>query len=685
MGIKILNYNPNFSIEENIEEIEKNTDPALLPRVKFLFAENTNIDMATSAIFGYYSRSHKSTEELIEQALSCYDPKTKMFTDVEEYKRFITTWITNYHHDSLSEHPSLHFYVENVSNVVTKTLEECSMGQNGVPVAYMEKSTRFVNFAFRNNKRYERIFNKISLIKENENEHHDFNIRKAIIENKTKNLIETQMNMYEEMDGFYKKLIEKINKENNLEIPMNKSFDSSRMFLPSLIPTVVGVSLNARSTKAMIVRLLTSDLIEAQYIGLQLFEGCVSKWPYMFTTLEIENNIRQIRAVDSELLSKIDTIEKPEKKFRYLMNLNPGKYGYIRNLYYISKEKEKVEVFDIDKVIKNINDGSTDIHVTDVLSMNDEYHSCSICTRVGIEDNNLSDATYIFGKDELIQKLRNTLNAAAKVNKDLYEENSKKKSIFSNFFFESEMSTIRTTVETEVDYGAYRDFQRHRKLNFIAKNEYTNNFDLILGSHFLSDDHRYPIEYILDPILTIPSIIEDMSEEDREFYKKARDKMRDYYKKITLEILYILKEYEDLLVSHINSHDEKLALFINSSLLEIASYLTPMSAVKRFIINGSLIDILRVLDERTQPAGHLSYRLASYVIFDKLAEDLDSEDRSSKGSIERKELESWMRYVPFDENTVKETLIRLDENSVEELEKIIERVSSFVCYEKNKE
>ena len=162
MGIEILNYNPNFSIEENIGEIEKNTDPALLPRVKFLFAENTNIDMATSAIFGYYSRSHKSTEELIEQALSCYDPKTKMFTDVEEYKRFITTWITNYHHNSLSEHPSLHFYVENISNVATNTLEECSMGQNGVPVAYMEKSTRFVNFAFRNNKRYERIFNKIS-------------------------------------------------------------------------------------------------------------------------------------------------------------------------------------------------------------------------------------------------------------------------------------------------------------------------------------------------------------------------------------------------------------------------------------------------------------------------------------------------------------------------------------------
>lgn len=686
MGIRILKYNPTIEIDENINEIEKNTDPALLPKVKFLFAENTNMDMASSAVFGYYSRSHKSTEELIEQALSCYDPKNKVFTDKEEYKRFIETWITNYHHNSLSEHPSLHFYVENISNVATKTLEECSMGQNGVPVAYMEKSTRFVTFAFRNNKRYERIFNKICLIKENENENHDFNIRKAIIENKMKNLIETQMNMYEEMDEFYKELIEKINKENNLNIPTNKSFDSSRMFLPSLIPTVVGVSLNARSAKAMIIRLLTSDLIEAQYIGLQLFKGCVSKWPYMFTISEITNDVKQIRAVDSELLNKIDTIEKPEKKFRYLMNLNPGKYGYIRNLYYVSDEKEKVEVFDIDKVISSINDGSTEIRIRDVQSMNDGYgyDGGHISTVVNVEDKFLSNASVIFTGGELMQKLKNTLSAAAKVNKDFYGEESKNKSIFDNFFFEKEMSTIRAVVETEVDYGAYRDFQRHRKLNFIAKNEYTNNFDLILGSYFL-DKLFYPFEYILDPILSIQAVVGYTSEEDREIYKKAHDKMKEYYKKITLEILYILKEYRDLLVSHLNHHKEKLILDINSYLLEIASYLTPMSAVKKFTFCGSLIDILRVLDERTQPAGHLSYRLASYAIFDKLAEDLDDDDRSSKGSIKREKLESWMRYVPFDKETVKEIWLKLDKDSVEELEKRINFVSSFMCYGKIKE
>ena len=74
--------------------------------VSLVFENVSNQDLPISAVFGYFSRSKEKIDKLVEKALKN-----------NEYESFIEKYAVALKHNSLLEHPSLHFCVDGVSNI----------------------------------------------------------------------------------------------------------------------------------------------------------------------------------------------------------------------------------------------------------------------------------------------------------------------------------------------------------------------------------------------------------------------------------------------------------------------------------------------------------------------------------------------------------------------------------------
>ena len=240
-----------------------------IPQVKLLYPDLTRRDISVSAIFGYYSRSNDTTEKLVDKA---WEQTAESKGARRVFEDFIEKWIIGYKHNSLSEHPSLHFYVENISNIATKILEANSMGQNGVPVAYMEKSTRYVNME--NAKVFNVLTKYLNNLDESYSEVSDY--KKRFDE-----IVDKEMRMYEKRLRLYEDICEKN------EVPKSKAFDSARHYLPSGISSIVGVSLNVRAAKEVIINLISNGNSEAYMIGQQLLDVCCLHFGSIFRRDEI--------------------------------------------------------------------------------------------------------------------------------------------------------------------------------------------------------------------------------------------------------------------------------------------------------------------------------------------------------------------------------------------------------------
>lgn len=538
-----------------------------IPQVKLLYPDLTRRDISVSAIFGYYSRSNDTTEKLVDKA---WEQTAESKGTRRVFEDFIEKWIIGYKHNSLSEHPSLHFYVENISNIATKILEANSMGQNGVPVAYMEKSTRYVNME--NAKVFNVLTKYLNNLDESYSEVSDY--KKRFDE-----IVDKEMRMYEKRLRLYEDICEKN------EVPKSKAFDSARHYLPSGISSIVGVSLNVRAAKEVIINLISNGNSEAYMIGQQLLDVCCLHFGSIFRRDEI---LERVTYRANLLRYALTEAEKEESNARVVVrHINPN-YGFLKSI----KTSEIIPFEKIkERVLFEENRGEPyrikNNCVVNLKTFFDVYtHIAGLSGEIGTSKRILN-YIYEYHKNTGINGKINTND----IPDDAYDNSME--------------------IKVEADYGSYRDIARHRRIKFIGRNFYShslvekmyeNNTDSYIGF----------FNYYLEGIIT------DIPESDDSPLTSSNKialtyETRKYYTELTIEILDLLIDIKNFL-QKIN-YD---TIESNVLLLEILSYLVPMSIEKMYRFRGSIPDVLHLVQERLQPAGHLYYRSVASSIWDNM-------------------------------------------------------------------
>lgn len=552
-----------------------------IPVVKLLYPDLTKRDISVSAIFGYYSRSNLTTEELCDKAWS-----TDSETGDSVYKSFIEKWIIGFKHNSLSEHPSLHFYVENISNIVTKILEANSMGQNGVPVAYMEKSTRYVNME------NARIFDLLPQY------FNTFLSESPIVwQDKFNDIIDKQMSMY----NARLKLYEEICEANG--VAKSKAFDSAREYLPSGISTVVGVSLNIRALKEVIVNLLSNGNCEAYIIGEQLLDICCENFSEIIKRDEIMKRVTH----RANILRKALCSSSPSESRLIVGRINPN-YQFLKSL-------KPTEIFDYESVRDSIkrdfyNDSGKVSTKKIVHIMNKGLTNPAVALKTfrNVEADMGDAEGSIWSSAKLLNHLFNIReNDSEKINTNDIPEDA-----YNNCI----------SFDIASDYGSYRDIARHRRIKFENRNFYSHSLIEKIYSQTNDDKEKgfYPnfFSYYLDGIITDSQVD---SQETRDNKAGLQIGTFKYYVELTMDILDFIIEMKQILID--NKYD---IIESNVLLFELLSYLLPMSSEKRYKIRASLPDLLHLVQERIQPAGHLYYRSVASSIWDSIKELCPEED-----------------------------------------------------------
>ena len=554
-----------------------------IPQVKLLYPDLTKRDISVSAIFGYYSRSNNTTDELIGKAWGEGEkPGSYVFQD------FIEKWIIGYKHNSLSEHPSLHFYVENISNIATKILEANSMGQNGVPVAYMEKSTRYVNME------NAKVFNVLTKYI------NELNPSESIqsFEDRFNKIIDTEIKMYNSRLKLYEEICEKNG------VPKSKAFDSAREYLPSGISTIVGVSLNIRAVKEVIVNLLSNGNSEAYMIGEQLLSICCEHFGTIIKRNEIISRVTERATLLRKVLGDAYA-GRPQARV-LAAHVNPN-YGFLKSIkpneiidFEEMRDRIRHDAYETDdnglfrisdSKIMNLLSKTPPWHVVHLGKFKDVNTDVKLCSGNLTQSSELLDYILIHCSSEGVKIDVNDIPEFA----------------FNN------------TIEIDVrgDYGSYRDIARHRKIRFIKRNFYSHS---LVEKLYKRDDNSFNrfFTYYLEGIITESPTDSVMTSGNKASLQLVTYK---YYIELTMDILDLIIQIKHLLMSIKYEPIET-----NLLLLEIMSYLLPMSTEKMYSIQCSLPDLLHLVQERIQPAGHLYYRSIASSIWAEICKRFDDAD-----------------------------------------------------------
>lgn len=168
-------------------------------------------------------------------------------------ERFLSTWAVQYGHNSLKDSSTDHFAVEGISIRATKFIEWVALG------AYQEKSTRYADFS------------QVDFVT---------HFMPESIEDHAKKAFDNCLNAYKTV--FEAAVIEfeaQMSDEPNAQVRARtsraKAFDVARYLLPVTTPTSLGITMPSRATEDLIRWLRSSSYDEAREIGEKLYAcGC---------------------------------------------------------------------------------------------------------------------------------------------------------------------------------------------------------------------------------------------------------------------------------------------------------------------------------------------------------------------------------------------------------------------------
>lgn len=516
------------------------------PIVNLLYKDESQKLMSVSAIFGYYSRSHDSTEKLIEKAW-----KENQKTNRPQFEEFIRIFIGEEKHLSLSDHPILYFYFENISNVAVKVLEDCNFLFKHMSLGVMEKSTRFINFDTEEARKpfHNRLLTTIPKLKEKFDE--IFNYR---------------MDVYKEKTKIYKEMIEKINEKIGEKINGKMVLDSTRYELPYGVKTTCGISMNARTAKRKIIELLSSKIDECKYIGVQMLEMVTKEFPYMFNEEEIKNEVLanvkfnhlQVQRLIQATISKNYTYEN-----EIGTGISDAKQLFVLFQKFFDKEFWKDYIEDIEHLY-NYGNAMSSKHIIE------DYENKII---------------------EILEDIQKTKRQFPNVELEKAYENL---DIVSSNVFQCDI---------EGDIGSFRDIHRNRGVAVVFDSTLDLKIDTYEEKIIYPRFFRSPISYslMINSIYTNPW--------DEYFERKFRSLLSEfvdiYFEEIIKKFNFDKEQFND------DNDLSNYYLFVYekwNEFKELLSYLFPMGTLKEYRIYGTLSSIIQLVNNRTGKDGHSAYK-----------------------------------------------------------------------------
>ena len=490
------------------------------------------------ALFSRYSRSPNSVRRILlneflaeeESGLSQLTDRT-IFDDAEvrtdKARDFYERVLAGYGDDSIGELGGVHIAVEDVSNIASKVLEDARIG-----ISPLEKSTRYVRFDEQVNGRY-----RYYLDPEVMQSPHAQTYEDAL-----KNLFTTYAQMIEPMTEWVKAKWPK--KPDEVEKPYNaaakaKALDSIRGLLPAATLTNVGMYGNGRAFEYLLTKMYAHPLAE----------------------------MRQLAASMHEELSKvIPTLVK---------RANDEKYGQATQAFF--KEQAKVVA---DFVAENLADESPQTGERVTLVDYDENAEARVLAGVLYEYSELSS--------QQLREVVHKLPAAKKqqlIRAIAEQRNNRRHRPGRGFEY--------TNYEFDflVNYGAYRDLQRHRVLS--------------QNRQLLNVIHGYDV----------PEQVVEAGFETQ--FRVAMDQAALAYKQIA------------------------------GDFPQQAQYVVPFGYKLRYRMQLNLREAYHLIELRSTPQGHPDYRLAAQEMFYRikevhplLAEAMKFVDLSGSDDMERRAAEA---------------------------------------------
>ncbi len=251
--------------------------------------------------------------------------------DENKGERFYELIFLEYGDESISELVTAQVGIQNVSNIISKIIEEGRIG-----LSYLEKSSRYVSYNEKINGKYlyadpERIGMPLNLtsdyIQYCDETFDDYVRMKDELIIKLKELYPIENAEFKNPDG---KKIE-LGKDNETDKILLKSYENSirsraldeaRFLLPSSTLTNVGISGNARAFAHLLERLKSTDSEEALWLYNELYNELRQVFPKLIDSVESTHGISNIRYLEKikKFIPRKFEFEKEEGENVRLLN-----------------------------------------------------------------------------------------------------------------------------------------------------------------------------------------------------------------------------------------------------------------------------------------------------------------------------------------------------------------------------
>ncbi len=225
-----------------------------------IFALRNLPEVVKGALFSRYSRSAKSLrrlllDEFIQNKEMAFDqivsaPQQDETVAVRKAEEFYDRVLVGFGDDSVAELGGAHIACENVSNILTKLLEDSRLG-----ISPLEKSTRYVYFNEKKNGKYA-YYREPKLMQQDS----------GLYERSCDRLFGTYCQLMGPMEKYFKERYPQGDASDRayLSAIRAKVCDSLRGLLPAATSTNAGLYGNGRAFEYLILKLYSSPLEEAR-------------------------------------------------------------------------------------------------------------------------------------------------------------------------------------------------------------------------------------------------------------------------------------------------------------------------------------------------------------------------------------------------------------------------------------
>lgn len=463
------------------------------------FALKNMPEVVKAALFARYSRSSKSVRRLfIDEFADTLVSSGFAADDPEKARVLFERVFVEYGDDSVAQLGGAHVAVEGISNIATKALER------GRLMSYLEQSTRYIRYDKKRNKQY--LYMTPPEVPDHllgaYNSGMDF-------------LFESYRQVVDSVFDFLG--------GNDVDEPavrrtiQARALDAARGILPAATVSNVGVYGSGQAYEMLLMRLASSPLQEIRSMGDELHTELVEVIP--------------------SFVKRVDRADRGHVWIDYMRSTREATESLARNIFVKSYEPTKTGL---------VGDDSTGVYVQ--LVDWDKDGEEKIISAIVQPHLNISD-------DDIWRKV-------------LRMGPSQKKEIFETYIGERKnrrhkpgraFEYANYTFEVVVDYGAFRDLQRHRMLTIDWQTPTTAN------------------GYIMPELVSAAGV--------DSIFSSAMEKSEDLYA--------TLAEHAP----------------------DISQYATCMAHRIRFNMKMNARELMHLVELRSTPQGHPSYRTVAQKMF----------------------------------------------------------------------